>query len=213
MRTHNASQFCSRRSRKRDNVSSRKSQAEHALCGTEARITSLDESHVAGALPRPPKFLSKEAKKKFRGLTSQLSDRRAVTAGDGDLIAQYCVIDERWQQALAKIRDEGAVRIYLRLDRDGTPVETEKENLHIGIAQTCERQMVVILKQLGLTPKDRETVRPTAPPKRSKELDPNSLEAMQREGDRLRALLAAEQAVAPEPEEEIDINSIDTEVL
>ena len=198
-------------------MSARKSEFEHALAGTQARITAAGESHVAGALPKPPKFLSPDARKKFKSLVRQLAARRAVTQGDGDLIAIYCTQDERWQQALVKIRDEGAVRIYQRLGSDGLSVDVEKENLHIKLAQNCERQMVAILKQLGLTPKDRETVKPTAPVRPKHEPPhPESAEGLALEGDRLRRALEAERAqaaAAPAPEPHIDLDSIHEEEI
>jgi P27 family predicted phage terminase small subunit len=198
-------------------VSARKSEFEHQLAGTQSRITAPGESHVAGALPKPPRYLSKDAKKKFRALTRQLAERRAVTAGDGHLIGIFCTQEERWLQALEKIRDEGAVRTYTRTGSDGLPVDVEKENLHIKLAQNCERQMVVILKQLGLTPKDRESVRPTAPVRpKNPPPHPESAEGLALEGDRLRRALAAEQAqaaAAPEPEPDIDLDPIHEEEI
>jgi P27 family predicted phage terminase small subunit len=147
-----------------------KSQALHDLHGTELR-SNLAESHVAGALPRPPKHLTKAAKKSFRSYVKQLASggRRAVTAGDGALIGILCVTEERWLQALENLRDEGVVVEYTRLDAAGSPVTVEKPNINLKIAEICERSMVAILSKLGLTPKDRETVKPTAPVTTGKE--------------------------------------------
>ena len=59
-----------------------KSAELHELQGTSPHRSSVPaESDVAAALPRPPKFLSKEARKKFKQLVKQLAARRAVTAG------------------------------------------------------------------------------------------------------------------------------------
>jgi len=183
----------------------------HILQGTTQR-TNLAESSVPGSLPRPPKFLSKEAKKKFRSYVRLLAERRAVTEGDGDLITILCSQWERWQQALMKIRDEGAVCTYERIGDGGTVVEVEKENLHVSIAQNCERQMVSILSRLGLTPKDRESVRPTSPvlPKNAPP-HPDSAEGIAAEVNRLQALVDAERAAAANPaapaESEPDLDS------
>jgi P27 family predicted phage terminase small subunit len=121
------------------------------------------QSRVVGALPRPPKFLSKEAKKKFRSLAKQLDVRRAVTAGDADLIAIYCSTWERWQQALDNLRTEGLIVEYTRLDAGGKEVTVEKPNISLKIAEVAERACLSYLSRLGLTPRDRELVRPTAP--------------------------------------------------
>lgn len=185
---------------------------EHVLQGTTQRVNA-GESYVAGSLPKPPKFLSKDARKKFKHLVHQLSERRAVTAGDGDLIAIYCSQDERWQQALAKIREEGAIRIYTRLSASGEPVQVEKANLNLTIAKDCERAMVGILTRLGLTPKDRESVRPTSPVKsKNTPPHPDSCAGVEQELARLRVLQAAERDAANEPapdEPEIDMEALD----
>jgi hypothetical protein len=55
----------------------RKSHSEHALQGTSPRYND-GESHVAGALPKPPKYMSKDSRKMFKGLVRQLAERRAV---------------------------------------------------------------------------------------------------------------------------------------
>jgi P27 family predicted phage terminase small subunit len=155
------------------------------------------ESNVPStSLPRPAKFLSKEAKKKFRALVRQLATRKTVTEGDADLISIECSLWEQWQQSLLKIREEGSIRIYTRLGPAG-PIEVERENLHVKIAQNCQRQMITILRQLGLTPSARDTVRPVAEPKKKEE----------------------EEYVLPEkddvilPVEEIDLASIDETVI
>jgi P27 family predicted phage terminase small subunit len=163
-------------------MSRRKSAEDHELSGSVQRPVAGD-SYVEGSLPKPPKFLSQEAKKKFRALVRQLADRRAVTAGDQDLLTLYCSLWERWTDALAKIREEGSIRIYNRLGADGITVEVERENLHIKLAQNSERQMVVILKQLGLTPKDKDAVRPTAPLKQKKAKGSSGITFLDEEGD------------------------------
>jgi P27 family predicted phage terminase small subunit len=141
-----------------------KSAELHELHGTSPHRSSVPtQSRVAGALPRPPKFLSKEAKKKFRSLSKQLDVRRAVTAGDADLIAIYCSTWERWQQALDNLHTEGLIVEYTRLDAGGNPVPVEKPNISLKIAEVAERACLSYLSRLGLTPRDRELVRPTAP--------------------------------------------------
>src|SRR5271156_1332437 len=145
-----------------------KSAALHDLHGTKQR-SNLAESYVEGALPRPPKFLSKDAKKKFRALVKQLAERRSVTAGDADLIAIYCSTWERWQAACANVRDEGLIVTYTRMDAGGAPHDVERPNISLKIIEVSERACLSYLGKLGLTPKDREHVRPTAPVATGKE--------------------------------------------
>jgi P27 family predicted phage terminase small subunit len=139
----------------------RKPAEHHALQGTVPDYVP-DSQHV-GALPRPPKFLSKEAKKKFRAQARQLADRRTVTAGDADLLAIYAQTWERWVAACEKVRTEGTVCKYTRLDADGHSHQVEKVNVAFPVIEKSERAMLAILTRLGLTPKDRDAVRPTSP--------------------------------------------------
>ena len=168
--------------------------ALHELQGTTQRSGMPGESAVPGALPRPPKFLSKEAKKKFRGLVKQLAARRAVTAGDCDLIALYCRTFSRWLQACESIDNEGIIVEYERLDKDGVVHLVKRPNISLKIVETTERQMLSYLTKLGLTPKDREHVRPTSLAPTGKEPpDPNSREGMMLEAARLREKIAVEK--------------------
>jgi len=187
----------------------RKDIFEHQLQGTVPRYTTGAESHVAGSVPKPPKFLSKEARKKFKQLVKQLSDRRAVTAGDGDLITIYCSTHERWLQALEAIREQGVVVEYERLGADGLAHKVEKPNLSLKIAEVAERSMVSILTRLGLTPKDREGVKPTSPVKpKNPPPPPDSCAGVALELDRLRAEQAEEVTVEQPQEEDIDYDKL-----
>jgi P27 family predicted phage terminase small subunit len=184
-----------------------KSAELHELQGTTAHPRA--ESHVEGALPRPPKFLSKDAKKKFRGLAKLLAARRAVTAGDADLIAIYCSTWERWQQALENLRTQGLIVTYPRLDAAGVAHDVEKPNISLKIVEVSERACLSYLARLGLTPRDRELVRPTAPIETA---------PMQTETERLDEELAqlreqaAREQEQPENLDQDLLDSIDTEV-
>jgi P27 family predicted phage terminase small subunit len=180
-------------------VSRKKSAAEHALNGTASRYEGVNESHVAGKIPKPPKFLSEDERKKFKAVAKSLAQRRAITEGDMDLIATFCTIESRWQRAIVKVAEEGEVCSYERLDSSGEIHFVEKPNLHLKIAQDSEKQKVAILVRLGLTPDSRERVRPTSAvkPRRAPESE-NSLENLAMTCERLRAEFAAEQQTEKE---------------
>jgi len=171
----------------------RKSLELHDLQGTVPQYVT-GQSSVPAALPRPPKFLTPEARKKFKALVRQLSARRAVTAGDEDLLTLYCTTWERWRSAMDKVREEGDVVEYTRLSSDGSPVKTEKPNLRLAMMEKAERTMLAILTRLGLTPKDRDAVRPTAPrpPK------PSKLSAVEQIQARMAALQREQELQEPE---------------
>jgi len=151
----------------------------------------------------------------FKAMVRQLAERRAVTAGDGDLIAIYCSTKERWLQALEAIRTQGVVCVYKRMTPSGEAVDVEKPNLSLKIAEVSERSMVSILTRLGLTPKDREHVRPTSPTKQKKgpvPPAPGTTGWLAEEAARLRAEQAAEEAMPqPEPDIDLDLISFDDE--
>lgn len=182
-----------------------KSLFEHVLNGTTPKAALHVESVITGALPRPPKFLSKEAKKKFRGLVKQLAERRAVTQGDTDLITIYCRTFMRWIQASESVDKEGIICSYERLDKDGKVHVVERPNISLKIVETTERAMLSYLTKLGLTPKDREHVRPTALVETSKQPPhPDSREGMALDAERLRAQIAAEKERNQEGDNYVD---------
>jgi P27 family predicted phage terminase small subunit len=192
-----------------------KDEVIHDVQGTELRSKTPAESSISGALPKPPKFLSKEAKKKFKQLTKQLADRRAVTAGDADLIAIYCGTWERLQQALTNIREEGLIVTYVRLDAAGNPHDIERPNINLKIVEVSERACLSYLARLGLTPRDRELVRPTAPVSTGKEL--TEAERLDQEIASVKEQIAAERLQTAESQtaaaqELVDLDSIDLEV-
>lgn len=87
----------------------------------------------------------------------------------------YAVLVDRHESALEKVISQGTVVSYTRLNNHGEEVETEKKNLHLAVAQECERQLVAILDRLGLSPRARDYVRPTAPRKRKPATIPGSV--------------------------------------
>ncbi len=107
----------------------RKSLAEHALHNTKPHYdTGKPVSHIPAGRPCPPKFLSAEARKKFRSLAKMLDQRRVATAGDAELLTQYCTLWERWLVAHQHVRDEGAIVSVTCYTKNGDPYERQKKN-------------------------------------------------------------------------------------
>lgn len=186
----------------------RKTEAEHALSGTTPQYVTGSVSNLTGSIPKPPSFLSTSAKQKFKHLVKQLAERRAVTAGDADLLTLYCSTWERWQTTLENLRTEGTICKYQRLAANGLPVIVEKPNLNLRIAEVAEKSMLSILTRLGLTPKDRESVKPTQPPKpKYPPIDPDSAAGLQLTLAKLRAEADSEKQQEPEPD--LDLDNID----
>jgi P27 family predicted phage terminase small subunit len=133
------------------------------LQGTRSQVVktpAVGDSHVVGGRPVCPRSLSKEARQIFKKLCRQLEERHALTRGDCELLRLYATSWDRQRQADAALQEEGLVVTYTRLNANGREIEVEKSNLNLAIAERAENQMVSILDRLGLTPFNREKVKP-----------------------------------------------------
>jgi P27 family predicted phage terminase small subunit len=152
----------------------RKSLAEHALHNTKPHYnTGPRVSHIPAGRPYPPKFLSADARKKFRALAKVLEQRRVATVGDAELLTQYCTLWERWLVAQQHVRDEGAIVTITCYTKNGDPYERQKKNPWLEVAQGTEKQMAAALNHLGLTVSSRDKAKQTAINK-EKEIIPGS---------------------------------------
>jgi P27 family predicted phage terminase small subunit len=138
----------------------RKSEFMHELSGTKSQATTPDVITPPGR-PKFPKDISPELRPLFKRVCGLLEQRRALTAGDGELILLFVVTYARWKKALSKIQEQGEVRLYTRLDSNGTAHDVEKTNLWLPIAEKAEKSLVGIIDRLGLTPLNRSKVKPT----------------------------------------------------
>ncbi|MGO9576583.1 MAG: P27 family phage terminase small subunit [Terriglobales bacterium] len=137
---------------------SEKHPALHQLQGTQS-VAQAAGFLVPAGRPKFPKNISNEAKVKFKRLCAVLEERRALTAGDGELLCIYARLHTRWEKALEKIATQGEICAYTRLDSNGAPHEVEKKNLWLTVAETCEKNMVGCLDRLGLTPLNHAKVK------------------------------------------------------
>jgi P27 family predicted phage terminase small subunit len=137
----------------------RKPDELHKLTGTKSQATP--EYAVAPGRPKYPKGISAASRSVFKKLCGLLEKRHALTDGDEELLRLYCIMFDRHARTMAKLAEEGEVRVYTRLDNHGEAVQSERPNLHLKIAETTEKNMVAILDRLGLTPLNRAKVKPT----------------------------------------------------
>src|SRR6266478_8553330 len=140
-----------------------KSIAEHALHGTTpgAKNPSL-ASNIAAGRPKFPKNLPTDLRQVFKRTCKLLETRRALTEADGPLLARYCIAYQRAERAQTKLDEQGEICLYTRLDSNGTAHQMEKPNLWLKVAQDAEKMMVACLDRLGLSPMNRDKVKPTA---------------------------------------------------
>ena len=140
----------------------KKSDADRWLHGQPAASPAkVTESIYQAGRPKFPKGLTPEQRPTFKRICSLLQARRTVTPADAEMIYLYSVLEEQWQQALAEIRTNGIIVEYQRTDSNGKVFITKKKNEACGVADSCSRQMFAILRELGLSPKSRDSVKPT----------------------------------------------------
>lgn len=130
----------------------RKSEQHHWLSSTKPHDRAITPPGLVAGRPKCPKSLTPEARRIFKLLCKQLEERRALTAGDGHLLALYAELFDRRQRAHAKLLVEGEICSYTRLDSNGRAHQVEKQNLNLKVAQDTEKQMVAILDRMGLSP-------------------------------------------------------------
>jgi len=136
----------------------------HECRGTVPQYVTPDV-HVESGRPKYPRGISGEARSAYKRLVKLLEARRSLTAGDQELLHIYAILFDRHKKALAKVAEEGEIKIYYRLDNHGESVPSEKPNLWLKIAQDSESKMIACLDRLGLTPINRGKVKPADPPK------------------------------------------------
>ena len=139
-----------------------KSIAEHALHGTTpgAKNPALASGIPAGR-PKYPRGLPVELRSLFKQTCKLLQTRRALTEADGPLLLRYCIAYLRAERAQAKLDEQGEVCSYTRLDSNGQPHQMEKPNYWLKVAQDAEKMMLGCLDRLGLSPLNRDKVKPT----------------------------------------------------
>jgi P27 family predicted phage terminase small subunit len=140
-------------------VSAPISPEEHHVKGTRPTRAADHGADIAPGRPSYPKGISPDAKRVFKRLCNLLEKRRSLTHGDGELLRMYSLLYTRHEKALAKLDEEGEIRIYYRLNNNGESVAAEKPNLWLKVAETCERNMVACLDRMGLTPNARAKVK------------------------------------------------------
>jgi P27 family predicted phage terminase small subunit len=160
----------------------KKTEAENYLQGTKSQSKPPTESHVPSGRPRIPSDLDKGLRRVFKDLCRLLSERRALSNGDVELVRLYVFVYERHRKEVAALREEGCVCTYYRLNNHGESVPQVKENLRLKIVSGCEKQMVTILAQLGLTPAAKDRARPVRQTADEEEVIPGSVEDYRRRG-------------------------------
>jgi P27 family predicted phage terminase small subunit len=161
-----------------------KSEHEHFVAGTKSTAKShTTESHVPAGRPRIPSDLGKGLRRIFKDLCRLLSERRALSKGDVELVRLYCFVYDRHKRNVALLQDEGEVVTYYRLNSNGESVPQVRENIRLKLVSGCEKQMASILSQLGMTPTSKDRARPVTGSKQKEEYAEGTIGWLQEHGE------------------------------
>jgi P27 family predicted phage terminase small subunit len=135
-----------------------KTRRQHLLQNTLPQGKPERPSTFVGGRPKIPAHLSPVARKEFKRCVHLLEQRGTVTEGDYALLTVYSTVFARWLQAKTEIGDELMVQ-YTTLDSHGKQVTVRRLNPLLKIVTEAEKQLLSLVKSLGLTPDTREKVK------------------------------------------------------
>ncbi len=105
--------------------------------------------------PPCPSWLSKDAKTEWRRLVTLLNNARVLAKSDGNALARYCRLWERWQGAERFILEHGST--YRTKDKNGEPAG-HRAFPQVAIAAQLAQQLTRLEHEFGLTPAARSRV-------------------------------------------------------
>jgi P27 family predicted phage terminase small subunit len=138
-------------------------------------------SDVPAGRPSCPGYLSNEARTVFRELCRELKNRKVLTRGDKQLLVLYAELHEQRTACLQKIREQGLIVDVTVTDNNGNARTVERPNQHVKIADSSAAKMFAILKELGLTPNQRQKAARTNELSKQKKFAPGTVGAMLQE--------------------------------
>jgi P27 family predicted phage terminase small subunit len=174
---------------------------QHLLEGTIPRTKQDKPSSFVGGGPKAPAHLSPVARREFKRCVDLLLQRGTVTPGDVATLAVYAEVFARWIQAKREIGDSLMIETEAA-DSHGQVRVVQRLNPLLKVVDNCEGRLLALAKNLGLTPKDRESVKPTRP-NGDDEIIPGSLADTNPElfGGKPKEATPIYVPVAPESEE------------
>jgi P27 family predicted phage terminase small subunit len=136
-----------------------KTEAEHWLTGTRTQVKNLGDSGLRAGRPKIPSHLSRHERAQYKRLVAALEARGHATPGDFDMLAILASVIVRWQSEKLDLETNG-----LRIDvpaPDGNGGFYQKSIENPARKQSVEsgKQYAALLKELGLTPRGRDSVK------------------------------------------------------
>jgi phage terminase small subunit len=127
----------------------------------QRREEKAAELHEAGR-PVTPARLSDDEFEVWTTVADLLESRGSLTPGDGDAIAIYAQAVCALRLEKRRMSDEGGrVIVASRLDRQGREIVRHEVNPRWHVVRDLENQIVVFLREFGLTPLRRKQVAKT----------------------------------------------------
>jgi P27 family predicted phage terminase small subunit len=141
-----------------------KTDAEHRLHSTVSQVGRSKPvqtaSVYAGGRPKIPQHLDKLARAEFKRVCQILEHRKTLTEGDRLTIAVLAEVYSRWCTAKAELGTAYTTTVTIT-DKKGNVITTIKSNPLVKVVEVAETKLLALSKSLGLTPGDRDKVRPT----------------------------------------------------
>lgn len=158
----------------------RKTIQEKMLSGTlrgdrlrEADFEAKEASQqVAAGRPKLPGHLSPEAVEAWKKVCKDLKAKGTLAKTDAGTLEVYAEVKASWIMAKRDEHERGQVIEEERFSKSGDRYTVRIVNPSMQIARDCSRQLLQLLKALGLSPDAREKVRGVR--KRKTEADDNS---------------------------------------
>jgi P27 family predicted phage terminase small subunit len=145
----------------------------HLLHGTREQSKVPTTSVYSGGRPRIPSHLSPVARAEFKRACKILIDRDTATEGDFITLAIYAEVYARWREAKEQVIGKLMVETIMK-DSNGAMKVVTRLNPLIKVAEAAESRLLALASKLGLTPSDRDRVKPTKT-KRELEVIPGSM--------------------------------------
>lgn len=146
-----------------------KSERDHALQGTVSQSKSRLDSKFAGGRPKVPRHLPPEARSKYKRAVHFLERRGTLTEADYGTLTVYATVFSRWLQAKSELGKSLLIETVVT-DNNGIAHTTKRLNPLLKVVDACEGKLLAMSKSLGLTPVDRDRVRPVSQPELAPEL-------------------------------------------
>jgi P27 family predicted phage terminase small subunit len=139
-----------------------KSPEMHRLTGSKSQAKNpADRSLIAAGRPKIPSHLTRPERAQYKRLVAALELRGHATPGDYDLLAVLATATVRWISEKQDLADRGPWIEIQVPDGSGTggTITREIENPSRKNSLESEKQIAALLKELGLTPRQRDSVK------------------------------------------------------